>query len=177
MIHVWNTRNIVRQYYLRAVMTSWTISQPCLPGQSGKVVASYPLSFFSLDSLAQGTNKSPYQIHFHVNNKESERWPAQSDPVTDGQWASLSLILWQADVLSLSPSRGAADQGRDQGESRAAAEMKKLESSSGGRLVIWCPAQGQGVMLNELMERGSLSLQSVTKATWQPGREGNKHSV
>lgn len=59
---------------------------------------------------------------------------AQSDPVTDGQGASLSLILRQADVPD--PSGWAADRGRDQEESRAAAEMKKLESSSGGRLVI-----------------------------------------
>lgn len=54
--------------------------------------------------------------------------------MTDGQGASLSLILRQADVPD--PSGWAADRGRDQEESRAAAEMKKLESSSGGRLVI-----------------------------------------
>lgn len=75
---------------------------------------------------------------------------AQSEGLTDGKWGSLSLILRQADV----PSPCVA--GCWPGESQAAAEMKKLESSSGGELVIWCPAQEQSVTLNELRERGSL---------------------
>lgn len=65
------------------------------------------------------------------------RVAAQSEGLTDGKWSSLSLILRQADV----PSPCVA--GCWPGESQAAAEMKKLESSSGGKLVIWCPAQEQ----------------------------------
>lgn len=86
------------------------------------------------------------------------RVAAQSEGLTDGKWSSLSLILRQADV----PSPCVA--GCWPGESQAAAEMKKLESSSGGELVIWCPAQEQECDA-EWAEGGRerQPLQSVTK--------------
>lgn len=94
----------------------------------------------------------------------------QSEGLTDGKWGSLSLILRQADV----PSPCVA--GCWPGESQAAAEMKKLESSSGGELVIWCPAQEQNVMLNELRKRGSLLQRPILTAKAGENLKQKTHS-
>lgn len=96
-------------------------------------------------------------------------WGVQSKGLTDGKWGSLSLILRQTDV----PSPCVA--GCWPVESQAAAEMKKLESSSGGELVIWCPAQEQSVMPNELRERGSLLQRPVLMDKGGENREQRQH--